>query len=306
MIVGVRDWACWAGRSKAQVIREWVATMVVQMPSAAEIEGLVGTRHPVAGIEYPHMGLQPYYQWLLSSLHLLAEASAGGLRVSRDDASDTTIAISPGRATLNSEVLVYPGGVSDLAVFNNDTALIWLFGAGGVATIGEGSLASGWPVGPHIKLAEVVLLAGGIDEILDRRFEAIFKDGADASVSGALASYTLMATTSGSTAIPSVVFIRSYDLIDLPLSGVDYLRVRVCDAGSYGIAANATITPGTNTTAEDVFLAGKDMALRSHTDGGFNVVVSNAIAETVTLRVGPAPLSSKRADYTAQIDITHA
>lgn len=280
--------------------------MAVQMPSAAEIEGLVGTRHPVAGIEYPHMGMQPYYQWLLSSLHLLAEASAGGLRVSRDDASDTAIAISPGRATLNSDALIYPGGVSDLAVFNNDTAFIWLDSAGGVATIGQGSLASGWPVDPHIKLAEVVLSAGGIDEIIDRRFEAIFKEGVDASVSGALARYTLTIATLGSTATPSVVFIGSYDLNGLPMSGVDYLRVRVGDAGGYGVAANATISPGTNTTAEDVFTAGKDMVFRSHTDGGFNVVVSNAIAETVTLRVGPAPLSSKRADYTAQIDITHA
>lgn len=280
--------------------------MAVQMPSAAEIEGLIGTRHPVAGIEYPHIGLQPYYQWLVSSLHLLAETSAGGLKVSRDDASNTTVAISPGRATLNSDVLVYPGGASDLAVFNNDTALIWLVSTGGVATIGRGAMASGWPVGPHIKLAEVVLSSGDIDEIVDRRFESILSEGVNASVSGALAKYILTVVTPGSTVTPSVISIESLDLNDIPFSGVDYLRVRICDAGGYGVAVNATISAGTNTDVEDIYSTNKDMVFRSHTDGEFNIVVNDATAETVTLRVGPAPLSAKRAEYTVQIDITHA
>ncbi|MEE9212614.1 MAG: hypothetical protein V3U29_08175 [Phycisphaeraceae bacterium] len=148
--------------------------MAIEELTTEQIAGLVGTRHGTTGFEYPPNGLQPYYEWLVRTLHLLAESSAAALRVDRDDASDTTVRIAPGRATLTGTVLVYAGGTTDLTTFNNDTAYIWLFDNGGAAAVGVGTDAAGWPTGTHLKLAEVTLNAGQITDILDRRFETIF------------------------------------------------------------------------------------------------------------------------------------
>ncbi|NJL32438.1 MAG: hypothetical protein HC898_12940 [Phycisphaerales bacterium] len=63
-----------------------------------EIQALVGERHAVTGMEYPPQGLQPYYQWLISSLHQLAQASAGAFRVDRDADLLTSVYVAPGRA----------------------------------------------------------------------------------------------------------------------------------------------------------------------------------------------------------------
>jgi len=139
-----------------------------------QIDGLVGTRHAVAGLEYPPNGLQPYYHWLLRSLHLLAESSLGALRVAADDASDTSVIIAPGRATISGVVLDFAGQTIDLSAYNNDTAYIWLFENAGAVGLGIGADAAGWPVTPHIKLAEITLAAGVITQTLDRRLETVF------------------------------------------------------------------------------------------------------------------------------------
>lgn len=139
-----------------------------------EIDGLVGTRHPQVGLEYPPNGLQPYYHWLVRALHLLSESSLGALRVARDDASDTAIRITPGRATISGVVLEVQSQVNDLSAFNNDTAYIWLRDNAGAAGIGINSDSGGWPVIPHLKLAEVTIVAGVITHILDRRIESVF------------------------------------------------------------------------------------------------------------------------------------
>jgi hypothetical protein len=139
-----------------------------------QIDSLVGTRHPSAGIEYPPNGLQPYYQWLIRALHLLAESSLGALRVAGDDSSDTTITIAPGRVTISGVVLDFTGQTSDLSAFNNDTAYVWLRDNAGSPGIGINGASGGWPVIPHIKLAEVTITAGAITGILDRRTETVF------------------------------------------------------------------------------------------------------------------------------------
>jgi len=138
-----------------------------------ELQALVGTRHAVTDFEYPPNGLQPYYQWLMNTLHLLAESSLGALRVSASDASDTSIRIAPGRATVSGVVLDFAGQTSDLAAYNNDTAYIWLQDNAGSPQIGIGADASGWPAGAHLKLAEVTLASGQITQILDRRIEQV-------------------------------------------------------------------------------------------------------------------------------------
>jgi len=138
-----------------------------------QIDDLVGTRHPGAGIEYPPNGLQPYYHWLIRALHLLAESSLGALRVVQDDSLDTAISITPGRASISGAVLDFSGQVSDLAAFNNDTVYVSLFNNAGTPGISINTDAGGWPVGTHIKLAEVTITSGLVSHILDRRMEAV-------------------------------------------------------------------------------------------------------------------------------------
>ncbi len=280
--------------------------MTIQELSTGEIESLVGTRHAAGRFEYPANGLQPYYQWLVASLHLLGEASAGGFRVDRDNANGTTVAIAPGRATLDDVVLVYLGGTNDLAVFNNDTVYMWLHNNGGVASIGQGSAVTGWPTAVHLKLAEVTLLDGLITQILDRRHEAIFQEGLDGTVLGTLIGYTLNITTQGSISTLSTIEITAQDLRGTAVSGTDFLRMRVCDGGGYTNATNATIAAGANTTMVETIVAGKDLVLESHTDGTFRVDVTNGVAETITLRIGSAVLSSRRGDYSSTQDVTHS
>jgi hypothetical protein len=150
--------------------------MSIQELSPAEIEALVGSRHAAAGIEYPPAGLQPYYHWLVRTLHLLAESSAGALRVARDDVGPMVVAIAPGRASIDNVPLAYAGGTVDLAPFDGDTALVWLCdGGGGAAAVDAASVGTGWPGVNHIKLAEVTLMDGQIVAILDRRFETVFR-----------------------------------------------------------------------------------------------------------------------------------
>lgn len=138
-----------------------------------EIDNLVGTRHPSTGIEYPPNGLQPYYQWIVRSLHLLAESSFAALRVSRDDTSVLSVVISPGRAGFSGVTVEYAGEVLDLSPYNNDTAYVWLYELAGNALVGVGGSASGWPGSAHIKLATVEIAAGAIIQIIDRRIEHV-------------------------------------------------------------------------------------------------------------------------------------
>jgi hypothetical protein len=146
--------------------------MPIQELTAAEIESLVGTRHGVTGVEYPANGLQPYYQWLMRSLHLLSESASlsAGLRVSRDTGSPTTVRIAPGRAAIDGAAVAYAGGTLDLAAHDNATAYVWLKTGG---TIGSGASGGGWPFAAHLKLAEVTLASGEITAMIDRRAESV-------------------------------------------------------------------------------------------------------------------------------------
>ena len=280
--------------------------MAIQELSLSEIESLVGTRHAVTGVEYPANGLQPYYRWLVSALHLLAEASAGAVRVGRDDANETTVRVSPGRATLNGIILVFAGEERDLAIFNNDTAYVWLYDDGGVASVGVGASGGGWPVFAHIKLAEVILASGGIVEILDRRHETIVRGGVDPGVGGVLVRYSLEQIVQGDVGSYSTVKVSALDLLDNPVAEEAYLRVRVCDQGGYGVAANATIAGSGGTAVVETIVAGKDLVVKSDAGGVFHLDVADAVAETVTVRVGAGVVSSMRGDYSSVLDITHA
>ena len=274
--------------------------MAIQELTSDQIQALVGARHAVTGMAYPAGGLQPYYQWLVRTLHLLSESSAGGLRAGRDDSSSTAIYVASGRAVVGGALLEYAGGAHDLAAYNNDTAYVWLYNNAGVATIGYTTDAAGWPAQPHIKIAEVTLSTGDITAIVDRRGEQ-FTQCAHAQF-----HYALAITQQGSTATPTSVQITLLDAQGAPAACQDYLRVRICDATGYAAASNATLAAAGTTTTVETLTGGKDLVVRSSSGGVFDLAVTDATAETIVLRLGTAPLSARVADRAGTLSITHA
>lgn len=137
-----------------------------------QIDALVGTRHATTDIEFPPQGLQPYHQWLIRTLHRLAECSLGAFRVDQALEGTTSVRVAPGRASINDEVVVFKGQTLDLVSFNNATAKLWLEEASGdaVAQAGED-----WPASPHLRLAEVEVSEGVVVAITDLRLEAVFR-----------------------------------------------------------------------------------------------------------------------------------
>lgn len=140
-----------------------------------QIAELVGGSHPVTGLTYPEAGLQPYYEWLIGSLYRLAEASAGDLRVWHDADAEASIWVAPGRCSIASQALSYAGGTIDLGTYNNSTALVWVQDNAGSADIATADIATGWPAGDHIKLAQVQVETGEVTLITDLRFETLLK-----------------------------------------------------------------------------------------------------------------------------------
>ncbi|MBI1369045.1 MAG: hypothetical protein GC162_10375 [Planctomycetes bacterium] len=116
-------------------------------------------------------GTQPWSDEANALLYHLSKGSAGFLQVRKATTNNTTIAVLPGRCTINGTELSYAGGTVDLAAYNNDTAYVWVYVSSGVATIGKGADGAGWPGVAHIKLAEVTLSGGDFTEtdIIDRR-----------------------------------------------------------------------------------------------------------------------------------------
>lgn len=149
--------------------------MAIDELSADQAEALAGTQDATTGVTYPANGLQPYYLWLIQTLSKLAAASAGTLRVVKDDASATTARVMPGRASISGTALDYAGGTLDLGPYNNDTVYVWLYDDGNGGAVDTAAAGTGWPSGGHIKLAEVTVSAGAITDVLDRRFETMLK-----------------------------------------------------------------------------------------------------------------------------------
>ena len=85
-----------------------------------------------------------------------------------------------------------------------------------------------------------------------------------------------------------------------------FVRVRVCDNAGYADATNATIAAGTNTTVVETVTATKDLIFKSHTDGVVRVDITDGTAETVTVRMGPAPLTPLECSYESTQQLTHA
>lgn len=269
--------------------------------TSEQIEALVGTRHEQAGFEYPPAGLQPYYDWLVRTLHHLGENAAGWLGVRRDDANATSVHVAPGGAVIDGQRVSFDGGAIDLAVHNNDTAYVWLVIDEGEALLDAGGDGDGWPAAGHVKLAEVTLEAGAVVSIVDRRPAAMQGDAHDA------ARYTIALQTQGDTGSPSTIVIELRDAQGDRIAQADALRVRVCDEHAYSPATNATIAPdaGSDTTTLETLAADADLVLQSDAAGAFTITLTNATAETVTLRLGPPPVGGRRAAYDATLNVTH-
>ncbi|WP_428387605.1 hypothetical protein [Mucisphaera sp.] len=140
-----------------------------------ELDLLVGQQHVSAGFVYPERGLNPYYGWLMNTLKLLADGSMSDFRVLEADALAPSVAVLPGRASLDGVPVSYDGSVLALGSFNNSVAYIWLRESGNQAVVEAGLSTGGWPVVTHIKLAEVTVSEGSVVAIVDRRKETILQ-----------------------------------------------------------------------------------------------------------------------------------
>ncbi len=147
--------------------------MTISQLTHEQVDQLAGETLP-AGITLATNGMQPYYHWLMQTIHRLAQTTFTNLRVDQASESATSIHVSAGRATIDSVVLESDALVIDLSSYNNDTAYIWIEDDSGEALIDSASDATGWPGAVHIKLAEVTLTAGEITAIVDRRLDHIF------------------------------------------------------------------------------------------------------------------------------------
>ncbi|MCC7204882.1 MAG: hypothetical protein IT441_07360 [Phycisphaeraceae bacterium] len=286
--------------------------MGLKVLGAGEIEGLVGTAHAVVGMEYPPSGLRPYYHWLVQSLHLLAEASAGWLRVGQDSTGPAWVRVGPGRMRLDGQAWAYAGGVLDLGGMNNSTAKVWIAADGGEAEVEYGLT---WPTTRHLKLAEVTLAGGEVVEVIDRRSETMLAEGYEAQsvelstltneVMRLWPRYRLELAAQGTVLAPSVVRVVVQDARGMVMTDRHVVRVRVTQTSGYVTGTTATLTVGAGSQVVETVTAGKDVVVESDAGGVALVQVANASPGTMRLRVGPAPVGGVRADYAGWLDVTH-
>ncbi|MCC7408778.1 MAG: hypothetical protein IT442_11950 [Phycisphaeraceae bacterium] len=286
--------------------------MGLKVLGAEEIEGLVGATHAVVGMEYPPSGLRPYYHWLVQTLHLLAESSAGGLRVGRDSAGPTWVHVGPGRLRLDGEAMAYGGGVLDLGAMNNSAAMVWAAAGEGGAEVGCGM---SWPAQRHLKLAEVTLTDGEVVEVVDRRWESMLSEGFEAESVGLAVLADEVArlwprcrvelVTQGTISAPSTIRVVVEDARGTLMTDRHVVRVRVTQTSQYVAGTTATLTAGTGSEVVETISAGKDVVIESDVNGVALVQVANATPGAMRLRVGATMVGGIGADYTGWLDVVH-
>ncbi len=286
--------------------------MAIKDPSSTTINNtLDGTRHEKTGAKYEAKNTEGWWEWIMSTLYHLGEASAGWLQVREDDSSALAVRVTPGRASFDGAAYSYAGGVVS-GLTNNDTTYIWAEIDGGSLTIDSGIDGSGWPATAHLKLAEVTISAGAISGIVDRRQELMLRSGGivgaelSTALAGELLTWSISIDTQGDTSTASRIHIQLQDINGNDVARQHLLGVLICDQDGYDNATNATIAVAGGTTLARAFTAGKDVMLQSDANGLIEIDLTDATAETVTLRIGPAPVGAERGDYTATQDVTHA
>ena len=114
-------------------------------------------------------------------------------------------------------------------------------------------------------------------------------------------------TVQGDTATPSEITIDVLDAGGNVLTGSKLFRVRICDSAGYAVATDAEVSVDTGTTLIESLTTDKDIVVASDpTTGKIFLLVTDATAETVTLRIGPAPLGAIQGNYSTTLNITHA
>lgn len=120
-------------------------------------------------------------------------------------------------------------------------------------------------------------------------------------------SVALSIAFQGSTVAPSLIDAQLQDTRAAPVNvaKVAFMRFRVTDVGSYANATNATIAPTGGTTTVETLTALKDLVLQSDAAGLFEIQITDATAETFTLRIAPAAIQPESGDYDNSQDVTH-
>ncbi len=278
--------------------------MAAKDKTSSQVEALAGTRDARTGLLHWAVGDTAYAAKVGNALHHLALAAAFWLLVKESDSNNTSVQVQQGHVPVGNALINYAGGTVDLAAHDDDTAYVWAYNSGThaapVAAIGFDSDGNGWPSVDHVKLATVTLVSGAITSIVDLRGQSVVRPA------HADPHYDFAITVQGDTGTPSTVTITLKDAQGQTIPEADRLRVRVCDQDGETDATNATIAAGTNTTAIKSHTANKDIDFKSHTNGVFTITLTNATAETVTLRIGMAELSGRRAEYKTTQDVAHA
>lgn len=147
-------------------------------PTDAELNNLSGTTDVEQEVLFIPTGESPYYTSFYKMLFRMLDVArrAGDLRVYKD--GDLTFGVRPGRFMDGMTEIVY-SGESGKALTNNETNSVYLWNAGGTATVSAST--SGFPAQTttrHIPLA-VITTSGGnydvIDDLSDRRAPGIWR-----------------------------------------------------------------------------------------------------------------------------------
>lgn len=115
-------------------------------------------------------------------------------------------------------------------------------------------------------------------------------------------------TTQGTTGGASTVTLSLFQ-DNQPMTSRPAIRVWICNDGTYANSTNATIAPASGEgTTIITHTATKDLTIRADASKtAIKVEVTNATAETVTLRWAPADFGSMPFNATgSELDITHA
>lgn len=150
-----------------------------------------------------------------------------------------------------------------------------------------------------IQLLNIGANQGGWDAVVDSNKDKVQQQYKTFRMSGDGAG-----EASGPT--PERVTIQLADGEDTDVNKESYLRVRISDSGAWGTATNATIAVAGSTTVVTTHTANKDLTIKSDSQGEFLIDVTDSVAETIDLVLGPPELREDWAHYDQGLSIVIA
>ncbi len=277
--------------------------MDIKLPEVEEINALTGLTDTGTGIVYPANGLQPYYLWLMQTIHQLNACTDTNYKTWDSAESDTSVYISQGKCRISGTDLTSLNGTIELAQFNNSTVNIAIIdgntqGQSGVGIIERNTI---WPSIDHFKIAKVTLANGKITNIKDQRHYQTHQAGLNID----LQNLTFSITNQGDISTPTSILLQASNYDNLESTQTLVARVQVCNHNTHTLSDNATISTGVNTQKIYTHTATKDIELRGDNLGQINLELNLAIAESVTLRIGPPRVGGLPCDYQSTLQIAH-